>query len=338
MMSGAEELVLPASWSATAENKHSTRWMRFLGRITSPKMLRSPALLEQTLRGQVVVITGASSGLGASLASHCAAAGAYVVICARSTQLLEQVAEKIRRTGGHVDIHTMDLADDAQIMSFASKVLAKYGRVDVLVHNAGKSLNRAIHLSYRRPKDLHASIAANYIGPVRLTMALLPYMRARGSGHIVNISTSGVLGPPNPKWGFYLASKIALDWFLRAAAPEATQDGVVITQYYLGSVRTKMSAPGNVQRRFPSQSADEAAWGVAHALVHRPRAHAWRPMYAINVVAVAFRFPIEKALRRSVRAIPETRASLERAVPQEEFVSGDPKSLAASQFLDTREA
>ncbi|BAX98777.1 putative Short-chain dehydrogenase/reductase [Mycobacteroides stephanolepidis] len=337
-MSGAEELVLPASWSATAENKHSTRWMRFLGRITSPKMLRSPALLEQTLRGQVVVITGASSGLGASLASHCAAAGAYVVICARSTQLLEQVAEKIRRTGGHVDIHTMDLADDAQIMSFASKVLAKYGRVDVLVHNAGKSLNRAIHLSYRRPKDLHASIAANYIGPVRLTMALLPYMRARGSGHIVNISTSGVLGPPNPKWGFYLASKIALDWFLRAAAPEATQDGVVITQYYLGSVRTKMSAPGNVQRRFPSQSADEAAWGVAHALVHRPRAHAWRPMYAINVVAVAFRFPIEKALRRSVRAIPETRASLERAVPQEEFVSGDPKSLAASQFLDTREA
>lgn len=337
-MSGAEELVLPASWSATAENKHSTRWMRFLGRITSPKMLRSPALLEQTLRGQVVVITGASSGLGASLASHCAAAGAYVVICARSTQLLEQVAEKIRRTGGHIDIHTMDLADDAQIMSFASKVLAKYGRVDVLVHNAGKSLNRAIHLSYRRPKDLHASIAANYIGPVRLTMALLPYMRARGSGHIVNISTSGVLGPPNPKWGFYLASKIALDWFLRAAAPEATQDGVVITQYYLGSVRTKMSAPGNVQRRFPSQSADEAAWGVAHALVHRPRAHAWRPMYAINVVAVAFRFPIEKALRRSVRAIPETRASLERAVPQEEFVSGDPKSLAASQFPAPGEA
>jgi NAD(P)-dependent dehydrogenase (short-subunit alcohol dehydrogenase family) len=301
--------------------------MALLGRLTGPKMLRDPRKLAEAVGGKVVVITGASTGLGAALAKHCGAAGAIVVICARSTDLLNAVAEEIRADGGRVHAYTVDLADDSQVMNFAAGVLRDHGRVDVLVHNAGKSLNRPVSQSYRRPKDLFATNSVNYLGPVRLTMAWLPYMRARGSGHIVNISSGGVMFFPAPRWSFYLASKAAFDWWLRAVAYEIKVDGVDTTHYYLGSVRTRMSASNDLLHRTPSQSADEAAWGVARAMVYRPRSMAWRPIYVVNVLTTALRGPVGRWCETSVVRMPESDLSASRALPEEDFVFGDPNAL-----------
>ncbi|HEX4904764.1 MAG TPA: SDR family NAD(P)-dependent oxidoreductase [Acidimicrobiales bacterium] len=326
--SADDAAALPQGWAPDLVARHESRWMHLAGRFTSTRTLRRPDLLARAVRGKVVVITGASSGVGAALAAQCADAGAQVVICARSADLLEEVAVGIRARGGLVDTHRVDLGDDEQVRAFAAAVLRDHGRVDVLVHNAGKSLNRSVERSARRPKDLNATLAANYVGPVRLTMALLPYMRARGEGHIVNVSTLGMLMPATPRWSLYLASKAAFDWWLRCVASEIEVDGVRVTTHYLGSARTKMSASDNLLTRLPSQSADDAARGVAHSIVHRPRIGAWRPLFVVGALSTLLRGPMDRLTARAYRRIPEPRLNASRALPQEELVYGDPDALA----------
>ena len=83
----------------------------------------------------------------------------------------------------------------------------------------------------------------NYLGPVQLLLGLLPAMRARGSGHVVNVSTIGVRVPPAPRWAAYSSSKAAFDVWLRSAAAEMAPDGVTATSIYMALVHTRMSAP-----------------------------------------------------------------------------------------------
>lgn len=319
---------LPDAWPEEVEARHE-RWLsRQLGRLSSPRMLKNPEELRKSVAGKNVVITGGSSGLGAAIAKHCARAGANVIICARGADALAEVAARIRSEGGSAHAYQCDLADDAQVKRFATDVLRDHGHVDVLIHNAGKSMNRPIEFSYRRPKDLFATAGVNYLGPVRLTLLLLPYMRARGTGQIINISTAGLLLLPAPGWGFYLASKQAFDWWLRSIAPESRVDGVVVSQYYLGSVRTKMSAPDKTLHALPSQSADDAAWGVARAIVHKPRYAAHRPLFVVATATTALRDPIDRVLEQRVsRKKFSGNEFSSRAQPQEEFVMGDPHAF-----------
>jgi NAD(P)-dependent dehydrogenase (short-subunit alcohol dehydrogenase family) len=300
---------------------------RLLGRLTSPPTLRNTTAgrgrLAGAVCGKVVVVTGASYGLGAAIARQVGDAGAIVVICARSTEQLTEVAQSIRARGGRAHAYPVDLADERAVREFAAQVLREHGHVDVLVHNAGKSMNRALHLSYRRPRDLNAIAGVNYLGPVRLTMALLPYMRERRAGHIINISTAGVLAFPFPRWGFYLSSKKAFEWWLRSVAPEIRPDGVVCTQYYLGHVYTRMSAPDRLLRRVPGQTPEAAARGVARAMVRRPRAAAYWPLYLAHPLLEALRFPLER-LSAPYARIAETRESLMAAVPQTGLVLDEP--------------
>lgn len=315
---------LPQKWPDKFEQRHTQPLARFFGRITSPKMLRNHDQLTEAVRGKVVVITGASTGLGAAVARHCGRAGAIVVMCARSTDALDRVARTIQADGGLAFPYSVDMADSEQVRDFATSILRDHGQVDVLIHNAGKSLNRSVHLSYRRPKDLFATTGVNYLGPARLTLLLLPYMRARRSGHIINIATAGLLLFPAPRWGFYLASKAAFDWWLRAVASEVRRDGIATTHYYLGSVRTKMSAPDQLLKLLPNQSAEDAAWGVARAIVKRPRAVAWRPLFGVHALTVALRGPLEVVCGLALKYTHDTAASTSRALPQENWAYGDP--------------
>ena len=319
---------LPSDWDPDVVRRHQRPLMHLAGRWTSPPMLRRPADLRHAVDGRVVVITGASSGVGAALARQCAAAGAEVVICARSRDLLNEVARGIRADGGRVDVHVVDLADEDGVREFARAVLAEHGRVDVLVHNAGKSMNRSVARSALRPKDLTSTLNANYLGPARLTMALLPYMRACGSGHVVNVSTIGLLLPPIPRWGLYLGSKAAFDWWLRCVAAEVAADGVDVSCHYLGSARTKMSAADNVLTRLPSQSAEDAARGVARTIVTRRRSVAWRPAFGIGALTTVVRGPIEGLAHRAYARVPETSAAAAHGLPEVDLVFGDPDLLA----------
>ena len=121
-------------------------------------------------------------------------------------------------------------------------MLEDHGAVDYLVNNAGRSIRRSLHLSYDRPHDFERTMAINYFGPVRLTLGLLPAMRAQRFGHVVNILSWGVQLKA-PKFSAYLASKSALDTWSRIAGRETWADNVTFTNMRFGLVRTDMVVP-----------------------------------------------------------------------------------------------
>ena len=227
--------------------------------------------LREAVEGKVVLITGASYGVGEATALQLGEAGARVVLVARSRERLEGLAARVAELGGTANVHPCDLADPDAVERLAADLLDEHGRVDVLVSNAGKSIRRSIELSYERFHDFRRTIDINYLGPVRLVLALLPSMRERGEGHIVNVSTMGVRIPPTPRWAAYLSSKAAFDVWLRCLAPEMRRDGVTCTSVYLALVHTRMSDPTPVFRNMPGLSPDQAAGLVCRAIVERPR-------------------------------------------------------------------
>ncbi|AHH19538.1 putative oxidoreductase, SDR family [Nocardia nova SH22a] len=317
--------VLPTGPSRIVE----TRFARAMAWVVGPRGLRSRAALRREVEGKVVVITGASFGVGEATAKWFAAAGARVVVAARSMDRLLEVAEEINSAGGEAHPYRLDLTDEQSIAEFAASVRYDLGEADVLIHNAGKSLRRSIHLSYDRPKDIAATSGANYLGPMRLTLALLPGMRARGSGHIVNVSTVGVLFPNAPKWGFYLSSKLAFDWWMRAVGAEARADGVTLTTFYAGLLHTRMSAPSRWMRVLPGQTPQDAAKVLAKAVVRKPRTMA--PFYGFPsaVLSTVFRLPLEVLMERIFRNLGDTEASLSRLEPVVADVHGDNRIQAA---------
>jgi NAD(P)-dependent dehydrogenase (short-subunit alcohol dehydrogenase family)/acyl-CoA synthetase (AMP-forming)/AMP-acid ligase II len=221
--------------------------------------------------GRVVLITGASEGIGAATAVRLGRAGATVLLVARTRARLVQVRGLVEAAGGTAHVHPCDLSDPDAARALAEEVLRRYGRVDVVVSNAGRSIHRTVAQTADRFHDVTRTVAINYLGPVALLLALLPAMRAAGGAHIVNVSTSS-LAAFAPGWSAYLGSKAAFDYWLRSAAPELRVDGVTVSTVYFGMVRTRMSAPTLAKRRVPAASPEEAAEMVAHAVAHRPRA------------------------------------------------------------------
>ena len=226
--------------------------------------------LEEAIREKIVLITGASSGIGEQTAKELGEAGGTVLLVARTREKLEEVAETVQEAGGTAFVHPCDLSDPDDIDRMAQEVLAEYGQVDILINNAGKSIRRSIDRSYDRFHDYQRTMALNYFAPVKLILNLLPVMRMRGSGHIVNISTIG-LQVNTPRFAAYLASKAALDAFSRSIGPEIIGDGVHITTVYMPLVRTPMIAPTKAYDRLPVASPDEAARMVTEAIRKRPK-------------------------------------------------------------------
>lgn len=218
-------------------------------------------------------MTGASHGIGRATAIRFARAGATVLLVARSADVLDELAEQLRADGGSAFALPADLSDAEQaVPALARRILEEHGPPDVIVNNAGKSIRRSIARSCDRFHDYTRTADLNYLGPVRLLLELLPAMRARGSGHVVNVSTVGVLLPPTPRWSAYQASKAAFDVWLRSAAAEMHADGVTATSLYMALVHTRMSAPTDDFKLVPGLSPDEAAGLVCRAVVDRPSA------------------------------------------------------------------
>jgi NAD(P)-dependent dehydrogenase (short-subunit alcohol dehydrogenase family) len=226
--------------------------------------------LREAVAGRVVLVTGASSGMGEALSRKLAAAGAHVLLVARTREKLEGLRAELSEQGGRAHVHPADMGEMDSAAGLAREVIDRHGHVDVLVNNAGHSIRRSIELSYDRFHDFERTININYLGPVRLSLGLLPMMRARRRGHIVNVSTIGVHNPA-PRYAAYCASKAAFDTWLRCVAPEVRSDGVATTSLYFGLIHTPMSAATAVYRLLPGLTPDKAADEVCWALVSRPR-------------------------------------------------------------------
>ncbi len=226
--------------------------------------------LRGAVEGKVVLVTGASSGIGEATARRVAHNGGRVLLVSRTREKLESVRSEIVDAGGEAHVHPCDLASSEEIGRMADEVLAEHGGVDILVNNAGRSIRRSVANSYDRLHDYERTIELNYLGAVALILKVLPGMRERRSGHIINISTQG-LQYNTPRFSAYLASKAALDAFSRSIASEIVDNGVAITAVYMPLVRTPMIAPTGFYNNLPSISTDEAATMVAKAIVNRPK-------------------------------------------------------------------
>lgn len=265
-------------------------------RLLNPGGHPSGKALRDAVEGKVVLVTGASYGIGEATSRTLAAAGATVLLVARSGDRLEQLEQEISKAGGRAYAYASDVSDPESVDALAAEILERHDHVDVFVNNAGKSIRRSIELSYDRFHDFERTIWVNYLGPVKLVLALLPSMRARGQGHIVNVSTSGVRMPPAPRWSAYVASKSAFDVFIRTVALEVARDGVTVSSVYMPLVHTRMSAPTPAFRYVPGLSAEEAADLVCKAIAERPELISPWWVSALEAGSAVTRWPWETAM------------------------------------------
>ena len=263
--------------------------------------------LAGAVRGKIVLITGGSSGIGLAAAGRCVDAGAKVIIVARDADKLEEARASLAERG-EVHAYQCDIADYAACDAFARRVLEEHGAVDVLVNNAGRSIRRSIDLSFDRFHDFERTIQLNYYAAIRLTMALLPSMLERRSGHVVNISSIGVLSNA-PRFSGYVASKAAMEAWTRCAAAELADRGVTFTIINMPLVRTPMIAPTKMYDQMPIDTPEDAADMVAEAIIERPKRIATKLGLFSEVLHLAAPRISEVVMNTAYKMFPDSSAA-----------------------------
>jgi 3-oxoacyl-[acyl-carrier protein] reductase len=188
------------------------------------------------LEGKIALVTGASQGIGREIALELALAGARLVVNARGKERLEAVAGEIRERGGEALAVAADVATREGPRQLAEAALSRFGRIDVLVNNAGKGSPKPM-LSLSE-EEWQASFELNFFGAVRLSLLCVPPMRERGGGRIINIS-SRVGRQPDPYFAPYAAAKAALINFTKNLANAFSRDGILSNCVVPGLVRTE---------------------------------------------------------------------------------------------------
>jgi NAD(P)-dependent dehydrogenase (short-subunit alcohol dehydrogenase family) len=285
--------------------------------------------LKGKVRGRVVLITGGSSGIGLAAAKKIAAAGAKVLIVARNPQKLAEAKKEIAALGA-VYAYQADIGDEKQCADFIAGVLKEHGQVDILVNNAGRSIRRAIESSYERFHDFERTMQINYFGALRLTLALLPSMAQRRRGHIINISTIGVLTNA-PRFSAYIASKAAMDAFSRCAASEYADTGVKFTTINMPLVKTPMIAPTKLYQNVPVLTPEEAADMIADAIVHEPMRIATRLGTFGEVIHALLPRVAQIIMNTSFRMFPDSAAAVGKKEGEVPLQSAD--QIAFSQLM-----
>jgi len=266
--------------------------------------------------GKTVLITGASSGIGRATALKVAAAGGIPLLVARGIEALEETKTEIEDAGGAAYIYVADISDPDSVDALVQAVLADHDAVDVLVNNAGRSIRRSISLSYDRFHDFERTIQLNYLGTIRLTMGLLPYMRERHSGHVINISSIGVQTSP-PRFSAYVASKSALDAWTRVVSSEFIADNVHFTTVHMPLVKTPMIAPTKMYDRFPTITPEQAADMILEAIRTRPKTVSTR-LGTFGEVSYALAPKlIDQVLGAAYKIFPDSAAAKGQAEPGE---------------------
>jgi NAD(P)-dependent dehydrogenase (short-subunit alcohol dehydrogenase family) len=284
--------------------------------------------LEGNVSGKVVLITGASSGIGKTSALRLAEAGAHVLLVARSAEKLEETALEIADLGGVCTSYTADVSDMEDCDRLVAKVLEQHEFVDILINNAGRSIRRSLEYSFDRFHDFERTMQINYFGAIRLIMGLAPSMLERGQGHIINMSSISAL-TPSPRFSAYVASKSALDAWTRSAAVEFSDRNVRFTTINMPLVRTPMIAATSVYDHMPVLSPEEAGDMVVDAVINKPKRIA-TPMgiYLQVMTALAPRFS-EVVMNIVFRMFADSAASRGDKKPEQVEVSNEQVALAS---------
>lgn len=249
---------------------------QFVARTALEPLPSVRALASRVLRtghridGKTILVTGASSGVGEAAARRLADLGARVVLVARGAERLEQVRDEILRSGGDARSITCDITDADSVARLVETVRGEVGPIDILINNAGRSIRRTVEDSLDRFHDLERTMAVNYFGSARLTLALLPAMLERGSGHIINVATWGARAGVMPKFAAYHASKAAISAFGRDLGAELHGRGITVTTVHFPLVRTPMIAPTKDYDTMAALTPEEAAEWFVTAIRTRP--------------------------------------------------------------------
>jgi NAD(P)-dependent dehydrogenase (short-subunit alcohol dehydrogenase family) len=296
---------------------------------------RRAAMLSRRVRNKIVVVTGASSGIGEDCALKLAAAGATVILAARTPQKLQATLDKIHAQGGKAFAYACDISDMADCDRFVKTVLDEHRHVDILINNAGRSIRRSVQFSFERFHDFERTMQLNYFGALRLIFGFAPKMLERKSGHVINISSIGVLASP-PRFSAYVASKAALDAFSWCAAPEFADANVRFTTINMPLVRTPMIAPTKLYDAFPTLSPDQAAELVMSAVIDKPKRVATSLGLAGAVAQAVAPGVSEFVLNQAYRLFPDSAAarglSEEEAAAEMAALPRSPVDLARKLF------
>jgi NAD(P)-dependent dehydrogenase (short-subunit alcohol dehydrogenase family) len=268
--------------------------------------------IDRSLRGhvsgKVVVVTGGSSGIGEATAVMMGRAGARVAIIARDESKLADAVREIEAEGGEARAFSADLAEMDACDTVIRNIRDEMGAIDILVNNAGRSIRRGIAASYDRFHDYERCMQLNYFGSLRMIMNVLPVMEKKRQGHVINISSIGVLSNA-PRFSAYVASKAALDAFSRCACSEFSDTGIRFTTINMPLVRTPMIAPTRIYENVPTISPEEAAAMVKQAVIYKPQRIATRlGIFAQVLHAVAPKVS-EIIMNSAFRMFPDSAAA-----------------------------
>jgi NAD(P)-dependent dehydrogenase (short-subunit alcohol dehydrogenase family) len=287
--------------------------------------------LEGKVHGKVVVVTGGTSGIGEATAYKLAVAGARVVVVARDPEKAAPVMERLKVLGGDAKFFSCDLADIGDCDKLVASVLKQYGRCDYLVNNAGRSIRRGIASSFDRFHDFERTMQLNYFGSLRLIMGFLPPMVAQGGGHIINISSIGVLTRA-PRFSAYVASKAALDAFSDCAASEFVDNNVHFTTINMPLVKTPMIAPTKIYNHVPTLTPEQAADLVVEAIVYRPVRIATRLGIFGEILHAVAPKATQILLNTAFRMFPDSGAARGRKGEAAKEVELTPEQVAFAQI------
>jgi NAD(P)-dependent dehydrogenase (short-subunit alcohol dehydrogenase family) len=287
--------------------------------------------LEGKVKGKVVVVTGGTSGIGEATAIKLAEAGAKVAIVARDPEKAQVTLQKIKEAGGTAKFYPCDLSDLASCDKLVAAVLKDFGTCHFLVNNAGRSIRRGIANSFDRFHDFERTMSLNYFGSLRLIMGFLPAMMKQNKGHIINISSIGVLTQA-PRFSAYVASKAALDAFSGCAASEFVDNNIHFTTINMPLVRTPMIAPTKMYNNVPTLSPEQAADLVVEAIVYKPVRIATRLGIAGAILHAVSPKLTQIILNTAFRMFPDSAAAQGKKGESAKEVEMTPEAMAFAQI------
>lgn len=191
------------------------------------------------MKNKVIIITGASQGLGKELSQQVAKMGAKVVMIARNENLLKKLKAKITSEGGTAAYFVCDVTDFDKVKETVKKIIGTYGKIDILVNGAG--IYTTDEFEKTRPELIENAFKVNSMGPIYFTKAVLPFMKKVNYGHIFNvISKAGLDLPENKDWPTYTATKWAMTGYAKALQHQLKRTKIKVTGFYPGGFESNI--------------------------------------------------------------------------------------------------
>lgn len=279
----------------------------FIEKLVFPSTAVNKDRLRQELSGKTILITGASSGIGERTAYMLKELPVHLILVARREENLLYIKREIEKYEAVVTIVKADLRVEENLDGLVQLIHGVPGGLDVVITNAGLSINRPIHQSLDRYHDFTRTMAINYFAPVKLLLAVIPLLE-KNKGQIVNVSTINTLLIPIPNWAAYQASKTAFDTWLRSVAIELQAKRVCTTSIYLPLVKTEMIRPTVAYDRMPAMCPNHVAKIICKSLYTKRKKY--RPWWLLSVqlASVVFRGGLERIMTKVIERRGDQRA------------------------------